>query len=325
MSEKNQSPSRRSFLSPVAAGAVAAALVKPGNILAATAPIPSIRIPKDITDSLGQNVQVGSFAGNGMTGADLFAKACKEEELAALFCAPGNYPVVNAIASSGIPAFGGRSEGSMVSAADGFSRVTGEVVACSGTEGPGFTNMIMNIAVAHRARMPLLVLASNITVAADDRETFIQTMYQQPITEGIKKYGKRLISPNRIWEYAAYAFRHLKTGVPGPVHLDFPGEVYRARWDEKNASQLTDFYTKERYRTESRPHPAPKDMTTPTCWPRRSVRSSSPARVFSCARAGMRYAARRRKMKSPWSLPDPCAASSPTIIDSPRVFHRACS
>jgi acetolactate synthase I/II/III large subunit len=171
-----------------------------------------------------------------------------------------SHTLINSISAAGIPAFGGRSEGSMVSAADGFSRATGEVVACSGTEGPGFTNMIMNVAVAHRARMPLLVLASNITVASDDRETFIQTMYQQPITEGIKKYGKRLISPNRIWEYTAYAFRHLKTGVPGPVHLDFPGEVYRARWDEKNASQLTDFYTKERYRTESRPYPAPKDM-----------------------------------------------------------------
>jgi hypothetical protein len=35
--------------------------------------------------------------------------------------------------------------------------------------------MIMNIAVAHRARTPLLVLASNVTIATDDREYFIQT------------------------------------------------------------------------------------------------------------------------------------------------------
>jgi len=46
-----------------------------------------------------------------------------------------------------------------VAAADGFSRATGEVVATSGTEGPGFTNMIMNIAAANAARTPLLVLA----------------------------------------------------------------------------------------------------------------------------------------------------------------------
>ena len=76
---------------------------------------------------------------------------------------PGNYTVINAIA--GVPTYGGRSEGSMCTMADGFSRVTGEVTACSGTEGPGFTNMIMNIAAANGARTPLLVLASNMELA----------------------------------------------------------------------------------------------------------------------------------------------------------------
>ena len=259
-SETESRPSRRGLFSSIGAGAVAAAIVNPGKIFAATTPaIPSIRIPKDITDSISEQTQLGSFsAENGMTGAEVFAKTCKDEDLAALFCCPGNYQIINAISAAGIPAFGGRSEGSMTSAADGFSRCTGEVTACSGTEGPGFTNMIMNIAVAHRARTPLLVLASNVTIATDDREFFIQTGYQQPTTEGLKKYGKRLIAPDRVHEYAAYAFRNLKTGVPGPVHLDFPGEIYRARF--KDASQLKEYYGKEKYRTESRPHPAPKDL-----------------------------------------------------------------
>ena len=257
MSENTKdTPSRRGIFSSAAAGAVAAAIVNPVKLFAATTPIPSIRVPKEIPETLGEKPQIGSFEGKGMTGAEVFARACKEEDLAALFCCPGNYPVIQAISAAGIPSYGGRSEGSMTSAADGFSRVTGEVTACSGTEGPGFTNMIMNIAVAHRARTPLLVLASNVTIAADDREYFIQTGYQQPTTEGLKKYGKRLIAPDRIHEYAAYAFRHLKTGVPGPVHLDFPGEIVRARFTEP--SQLKEFYSKEKYRTESRP--SPKDM-----------------------------------------------------------------
>ena len=255
---ENKHQSRRNFLAPVAAGAVAAAVVKPSKILAATSAIPSIRIPKEVIDTIAEQPTPGSFEGKGMTGAEVFAKACKDENLAALFCCPGNYPVIQAISAAGIPAYGGRSEGSMTSAADGFSRVTGEVTACSGTEGPGFTNMIMNIAVAHRARTPLLVLASNVTIATDDREYFIQTGYQQPTTEGLKKYGKRIIAPDRVYEYAAYAFRHLKTGVPGPVHLDFPGEVVRARFTEP--SQLKEFYGKEKYRTESKPYPSPKEM-----------------------------------------------------------------
>jgi thiamine pyrophosphate-dependent acetolactate synthase large subunit-like protein len=118
--------------------------------------------------------------------------------------------------------------------------------------------MIMNIAAANAARTPLLVLASNMQLAGDDREAFIQTGYQQPLTTGIKKYGKRLIDPSRVHEYGGYAFRQLKSGVPGPVHLDFPAEVARARF--KDPSELKDFYDKSQYRSESRAAPAPADM-----------------------------------------------------------------
>lgn len=260
-SGSNAPPSRRNFLTtPALAGAAAAAgVIQPAQMLAATAgSIASIRIPKEVPATLGEPPKAGSFEGKGMTGAEVFAKLCKEEELAALFCCPGNYTVINAIAAAGVPAYGGRTEGAMCAAADGFSRVTGEVTACSGTEGPGFTHMIMNIASAAAARTPLLVLASNMQIAGDDREAFIQTGYQQPITTGMKKYGKRLIAPNRVHEYGAYAFRNLKSGVPGPVHLDFPGEVARARFTD--AANLTDFYGKNKYRSESRANASTREV-----------------------------------------------------------------
>jgi acetolactate synthase I/II/III large subunit len=254
--------SRRNFLmTPAGAGAIAAAIATPGQLFAGTsANVPTIRIPKEIPATLNEDPKVGTFEGRGMTGAEVFAKLCKQEDLAAMFCCPGNYTVINAMAAAGIPSYGGRSEGPMCAAADGFSRVTGEATACSGTEGPGFTHMIMNIASAHAARTPLLVLASNMQIAGDDREAFIQTGYQQPITTGMKKFGKRLIAPDRVWEYGAYAFRNMKSGVPGPVHLDFPGEVARARFTDP--ANLKDFYTKDKYRTESRPQPSNKEVAT---------------------------------------------------------------
>jgi thiamine pyrophosphate-dependent acetolactate synthase large subunit-like protein len=254
--------SRRNFLmTPAGAGAIAAAIATPGQLFAGTsATIPTITIPKEIPATLNEAPKVGTFEGRGMTGAEVFAKLCKEEDLAAMFCCPGNYTVINAMAAAGVPSYGGRSEGPMCAAADGFSRVTGEATACSGTEGPGFTHMIMNIASAHAARTPLLVLASNMQIAGDDREAFIQTGYQQPITTGMKKYGKRLIAPDRVWEYGAYAFRNMKSGVPGPVHLDFPGEVARARFTDP--ANLKDFYTKDKYRTESRPQPSNKEVAS---------------------------------------------------------------
>ena len=256
--------SRREFLRLAGAGiGGAAAAGLSGAALAADATpgpndIPSIRLAEAFKASLAEAPTTSSFEGAGMTGAEVFAQLCKAEDLAALFCCPGNYTIINALAAAGIPSYGGRTEGSMCAMADGFSRATGEVVATSGTEGPGFTNMIMNIAAANAARTPLLVLASNMTLAGEDREAFIQHADQQPTTVGMKKYGKRLIDPSRIHEYGATAFRHLKSGVPQPVHLDFPAEVARARF--KAPSELKDFYDKGKYRSDSRAWPSPKDM-----------------------------------------------------------------
>jgi thiamine pyrophosphate-dependent acetolactate synthase large subunit-like protein len=247
--------SRRDFLKGSilsATGALGAAKMAAAVSVASSSEAP-IRLPEAFPAALNAPPKPAEFP---MRGSQVFAKVCKNEGLAALFCCPGNYDVINSICDEGIPCFGGRTEGAMCAAADGFIRVSGEIAACSGTEGPGFTNMIMNIAAANAARTPLLVLASNKRVSEDDSEMGIQTAYQQPTTEGMRKYGKRLIDPNRVYEYAAYAFRQLRTGVPRPVHLDFPAEVYGAKF--KDSSELRYYYEKPRYRTEAKPYPDPK-------------------------------------------------------------------
>ena len=249
--------SRRGFLKAAvvgAAGAAAASLARP----AAAAPeagAAGIKVPPEITNRGTAPLPTIDYP---MSGADVFARACKAEGLAALFCCPGNYEVIHAIAEQGIPAYSGRNEGNMASAADAFIRVTGEIAACSGTEGPGFTNMIGAVAAAHSCRTPLLVLASNRDLHGEDTEQGIQMMYQQPLTEGIRKYGKRLILPSRVHEYAAYAFRQLHTGIPGPVHLDFPLEIAAAPF--RTAKDVVYNVEPARYRTDSRPGPAAGDI-----------------------------------------------------------------
>ncbi len=255
--------SRRDFVKvlPIA-GLGAAAYVNSASAQTAAgsdaSSILSIKIPREITESQAAPVNMGSYEGRGQTGAQIFAATCKNENLAAMFCAPGNYAIVNEIAEAGILSYGGRSEGAMAMAADGFSRATGEAVACSGTEGPGFTHMIQAIHAASVASTPLLVLASNVSLAQEDTFSSIQYLEQQPLTTGIKKYGKRITAPNRIQEYAGYAFRNLKSGVPGPVHLDFPAEVALGRFT--SPSNLTMNYDKSKYRSETRPSPSSKDV-----------------------------------------------------------------
>src|SRR5688572_874923 len=268
---------RRSFLQKAIAGASAAATAALGGSSAsaqqgsqnppAAPAVPPIRVPAEFAAAASAAPVTFSFP---MTGAQVFARACKEEGVAALFACPGNYPIIHAIASTGIPAFGGRHEGSMAHAADAFIRVTGEIAVASGTEGPGFTDMICAIACANAARTPLLVVASNMSIGAEDTEAGIQLGYQQPTTEGLKKYGKRLIIPRRVHEYAGYAFRQLRSGVPKPVHLDFPAEVASARF--KDATELEFFHDRARYRTESRPHPSPKAIASAIDLIRKSAR-----------------------------------------------------
>src|SRR5262249_32202576 len=133
--------SRRDFLakSALGAGAVAAAgalSASPASAGDAAPNMPAIRVGDEFTKSVSEPTVAYDFGGErGLTGAEVFARACKEEGLAALFCCPGNYTVINAISASGIPSYGGRIEDIMCAAADGFSRVTGEVAATSGTEG----------------------------------------------------------------------------------------------------------------------------------------------------------------------------------------------
>ncbi len=255
--------SRRNFLVGGAAstGLAAASLVGASSAAASECKDDDLNVvvPKEVPESRNGKLTPGDFnAKGGITGAEVFAHACKQENLAALFCCPGNYSIINAIAAEGISVYGGRTEGAMAAAADAFSRVTGEVTACSGTEGPGFTQMLMEVSSAHACRTPLLVLASNMLLSMEDSYNSIQFQLQQPMTEGIKKWGKRILVPNRVHEYAAYAFRNLKSGVPAPVHLDFPGEVANAKYTDP--SELTNYYGKEKYRSESIPHPSDKEI-----------------------------------------------------------------
>jgi thiamine pyrophosphate-dependent acetolactate synthase large subunit-like protein len=250
--------SRRNFIARAAlsAGATAATVLGTARMSAASetpGETKPIKIPDEFELAAKVPIRKAEFP---MSGAEVFARVCKDEGLAALFCCPGNYNIQNAIALEGIPTYSGRHEGSMCHAADAFTRVTGEIAAASGTEGPGFSDMICAIASANGARSPVLVLASNMSIRDEDTESGIQLQYQQPATEGLKKYGKRLITASRIHEYAGYAFRQLRSGVPRPVHLDFPSEVYRASF--KSASDLVYNYDKSKYRTDSKPHPDPK-------------------------------------------------------------------
>ena len=115
--------SRRTFMKQAVLGAGAtAAAIGTGTVAVTAAEDDAARpitIPKEFEEAQAATLPTIDFP---MTGAQVFGQACKDEGVAALFCCPGNYTVVHAIADAGIPTYSGRHEGSLCHAADAFCR-----------------------------------------------------------------------------------------------------------------------------------------------------------------------------------------------------------
>jgi len=190
--------SRRTFLqhAVAGAGATAAAAVGANPMTAAGRwPAPSPR-------RAGNSHSAEFAAAHGatlpkldfpLTGAQVFARACRTKASRPCSAVRATTPSFTPLRPRAFP-LRGRHEGSMAHAADAFIRSTGELAVCSGTEGPGFTDMICAIACANAARTPLLVLASNMSIYQEDTEAGIQLGYQQADHRRAEEYGKRLIN-----------------------------------------------------------------------------------------------------------------------------------
>ncbi|HKC88533.1 MAG TPA: hypothetical protein VKG02_21285, partial [Blastocatellia bacterium] len=97
--------SRRKFITKAMAGAGATTVIAFGENKANAADTAENR-PIKVPDEFAQAAKAApAKAAFPMTGAQVFARLCKEEGLAALFSCPGNYAVVNAIALEGIPTY----------------------------------------------------------------------------------------------------------------------------------------------------------------------------------------------------------------------------
>ena len=232
-----------------------------GSLSGATGPDPVLdakatraaRVPREMAIARGTAPAVARFP---MTGAQVFARACVEEELAALFCASGNYEVVHALAEAGVPAFGGRRESAMAHAADAFVRVTGELALCSASRGPGLVEMLSGIASAGAARTPLLVVTGHAPSGSDD--SAFQYENHDALGGAMLKYRRVVESASQVHECAATAFRQVKSGLPRPVQLDLLPDAVTAT--VQSPAELLSPYGKERYRTSAQPHPAPKQV-----------------------------------------------------------------
>ena len=104
--------------------------------------------------------------------------------------------------------------------------MTGGPGACLTTLGPGAASVVNGVACAHLERAPLVVFTDSNPAAASGRFTH-QQIDHCALFAPITKWSGRL-TPATAGDVVDRACREICALPPGPVHIDWPGDVKQA-------------------------------------------------------------------------------------------------
>lgn len=164
-----------------------------------------------------------------ITGAELFVKALKAEQVDTLFAYPGGQAIdlFNALYDENdIDVILPRHEQGLVHAADGYARSTGKVGVCLVTSGPGATNLVTGIATANYDSVPLVCFTGQVPTGLIGNDAF-QEVDIVGITRSICKYAVTVRKRNDLAQIIKKAFYIARTGKPGVVVVDLPKDIQR--------------------------------------------------------------------------------------------------
>ncbi|MDR1019487.1 MAG: biosynthetic-type acetolactate synthase large subunit [Synergistaceae bacterium] len=165
-----------------------------------------------------------------LSGAQILMKSLEDEGVETIFGIPGGtvIPLYDAIYDSPIEHVLVRHEQAAAHAADGYSRAGDKVGVCVATSGPGATNLVTGIATAHMDSSPMLAITGQVATSAIGTDAF-QEAHILGITLPVVKHSMQVRSAEEIPQTIRDALCIASTGRPGPVVVDFPVDVQRAR------------------------------------------------------------------------------------------------
>ena len=101
-----------------------------------------------------------------------------------------------------------------------------------GGERPGVINLTTGIANALIDCCPVVAVGGSSPIGQNGRQVF-QEIDQLAIMKPCTKWADRVYNLKRIPEQVNFAFQKAMSGKPGPVYLDFPGDVLYAKIPEE--------------------------------------------------------------------------------------------
>ena len=165
--------------------------------------------------------------------ADALVKIFEIYGVKFIFGHPGEQilPLYDALRKSKIKHVLMRHEQGAAHAADGFARATADIGVCISTGGPGAMNLVMGVATAYKDSVPLIVITGDVPLNLKGKKGFqdidIHSVFK-PIT--IKSF--EIQSPEEGILSLKSAFEILKYKRKGPIHLNFPKDVFESLVDE---------------------------------------------------------------------------------------------
>jgi len=164
-----------------------------------------------------------------MTAAEYIIRFLAAQGISLIFGMPGghNLPLYDALARQRrIRHVLARNEMGAALMADGYARSSGRIGACLVTSGPGVTNTLTGIGVAHGDSIPVLLLSSQVPSAGVGREAgYFHEMDALAATAPLTKWNARADKAADVPAVIAEAFHRLRSGRPRPVHVEVPADV----------------------------------------------------------------------------------------------------
>jgi thiamine pyrophosphate-dependent acetolactate synthase large subunit-like protein len=161
-----------------------------------------------------------------MTGNDILARCLKAQGVKDLFFIMGG-PMLDAetaCINEGIRLIDTRHEQGAAYMAQAYSRVTQGPGVCMAASGPATLNFGTGLANALIDGCPVVALGGSSPISQFGRQVF-QEIDQVAAMKPCVKYADRVHNLKRMPQQVNFAFQKALNGKPGPVYLDFPGDV----------------------------------------------------------------------------------------------------
>lgn len=164
-----------------------------------------------------------------MTAVQAAVAVLESEGIDVAFGIPGAaiLPLYQALKGSRIRHILVRHEEGGTHAAEGYSRaVAGKIGICIGTSGPAGTNMVTGLYSAIADSIPILCITGQAPRAKLHKEDF-QAIDVANITRPVTKWSTIVMEGAQVPWVFRKAFEIMRSGRPGPVHIDLPLDVQK--------------------------------------------------------------------------------------------------